>query len=185
MAVSYLLGIFLFWRWGRREGFSSDDLFDLALVSSLGALAGGKLPPLLIAIPSEFFWSGSILAGAIAILVFASFRRWSYLRILGLTALALSFAEAAGLIGLTAFGIQPLWLAAGGTVRAVLIYLTYRHLSPELAFFFYLMLEGALLYLSRGYFSFALAGTGTVGLVWIAIRSRFKVKRSNGQKRHP
>src|SRR3972149_2730658 len=55
LALSYLLGVFLFWRWGRREGFSSDDLFDLVLVSSLGALAGGKLPPFFVEIPSDFF----------------------------------------------------------------------------------------------------------------------------------
>ena len=181
LAVSYLLGIFLFWRWGRREGFSSDDLFDLALVSSLAAIAGGKLPPMLLAISSDFFWSGAIMAGAISLLVFASFKRWSFFRLLGLTALALSFAEAAGFIGLAFLEIQSPWMAAGGAVRAGLVYFVYRRFSPELTIFLYLMLEGFLLYFSRGYLSLALAGAGVIGLVWIAIRKRFKVKRRNGK----
>ncbi|MEX1068429.1 MAG: hypothetical protein WED08_01340, partial [Patescibacteria group bacterium] len=77
----------------------------------------------------------------------------------------------------------PLWLAGGGVARAGLVYLIYRRFSPELAFFIYLGLEGALLYFSRGYFSLALAGAGVIGLLWIAIRKRFKVKRSNGKER--
>lgn len=180
LASSYLLGVFLFWRWGRREGFSSDDLFDLALFSSLAALAGGKLPPLLLAVPDEFLWSGSILAGAIALLVFASFKRWSFLRLLGLAAISLSFAEAVGFAGMAVLNLQPLWLTVGVAVRAGLVYFIYRRLSSEAAFFLYLVFEGALLYFSRGYLSLALTGAGLVGLVWIAIRKRFKVKRSNG-----
>ena len=86
-----------------------------------------------------------------------------------------------GFIGLAFLEIQSPWMAAGGAVRAGLVYFVYRRFSPELTIFLYLMLEGFLLYFSRGYLSLALAGAGVIGLVWIAIRKRFKVKRRNGK----
>ena len=178
LALSYLLGVFLFWRWGRREGFSSDDLFDLVLVSSLGALAGGKLPPFFVEIPSDFFWVGAILAGATALLIFSSFKRWSFLRILGLAALALSFSEAVVFLGLGLLRTQPFLFAVGASGRAFLLYLLHQRTPPGITFFSYLILEGALLYFSSGFLSLALLGAGIIGL--IAITVRFKLKRSDG-----
>ncbi len=177
LALSYLLGVFLFWRWGRGEGFSSDDLFDLVLVSSLGALAGGKLPPLFVEIPSDFFWVGAILAGATALLIFSSFKRWSFLRVLGLAALALSFSEAAAFLGLGLLGEQSLPFATGTALRAVFLYFLNQRTPPGITFFAYLILEGVLLYLFNGFLSLALLGAGIIGL--IAITVQFKLKRSD------
>src|SRR3972149_1495471 len=119
LALSYLLGVFLFWRWGRREGFSSD-----------------------------FFWVGAILAGATALLIFSSFKRWSFLRILGLAALALSFSEAVVFLGLGLLRTQPFLFAVGAAGRAFLLYLLHQRTPPGITFFSYLILEGALLYFS-------------------------------------
>src|SRR3972149_8772355 len=176
LALSYLLGVFLFWRWGRKEGFSSDDLFDLVLVSSLGALAGGKLPPLFVEIPSDFYGVGAVLAGATALVIFSSFRRWSFLRILGLAALALSFSEAMAFLGFGLLRTQSLLFTAGAAGRAFLFYLLHQRTPPGIPFFSYLILEGGLLYFSGGVLSLALLGAGIVGL--IAISVRFKLKRS-------
>ncbi|HLD96245.1 MAG TPA: hypothetical protein VI794_00755 [Patescibacteria group bacterium] len=178
LALSYLLGVFLFWRWGRKEGFSSDDLFDLVLVSSLGALAGGKLPPLFVEMPADFFWVGAILAGATALLIFSSFKRWSFLRILGLAALALSFSEATVFLGFGLLRTQSFLFAAGTGGRALLLYFLHQRTSPGTTFFLYLILEGVLLYLSSGFLSLALLGAGIIGL--IAITVQFKLKRSDG-----
>jgi hypothetical protein len=178
LAVSYILGVFLFWRWGRGEGFSSDDLFDLALVSSLAALAGGKLPLIFAEIPADFFWVGAVLVGALASLVFSSFKHWSFLRILGLSALALSFSEAVAFLGLGLLGEQSLLFAAGTVLRAVFLYFLHQRTPPGVTFFAYLILEGVLLYLFNGFLSLVLLGLGIAGL--IAILIRFKVKRSNG-----
>jgi len=178
LAASYILGVFIFWRWGRREGFSSNDLFDLALVSSLVAVGGGKIPPILLGAPSEFFWAGAVLAGAIALLIFASFRRWSFLRLMDLGAVALGFSEAAAFLGFWILKIQPPIFLAGYAARMIFLYFIHRRLPSGITFFSYLILEGVLLYLSNGFLSLALGGAGIIGL--IAILIKFKVKRSNG-----
>jgi len=178
LAISYLLGVFIFWRWGRREGFSSNDLFDLALVSSLVAFGGGKIPPILLGASAEFYWAGAVLAGAAALLISAFFRRWSSLRLMDLGAIALSFSEAAAFLGFWILKIQAPILFAGCAVRAIFLYFIHRRTPSGLTFFSYLILEGVLLYLSNGFLSVALGGAGIVGL--IAILIKFKVKRSNG-----
>ena len=178
MAISYLLGVFIFWRWGRREGFSSNDLFDLALVSSLVAFGGGKIPPILLGASAEFYWAGAVLAGAAALLISAFFRRWSSLRLMDLGAIALSFSEAAAFLGFWILKIQAPLFFAGCAARVVFLYLIHRRTPSGVTFFSYLILEGVLLYLSNGFLSVALGGAGIVGL--IAILIKFKVKRSNG-----
>lgn len=51
-----LLGLFLFWRAGRRELIDSDFLFDMVLIATLGALLFGRLFEFIIR-SDQFLWS--------------------------------------------------------------------------------------------------------------------------------
>lgn len=200
LASAYLLSVFLFWRWGKREGFSSDDLFDLALLVSLAGLGGGKLLPLWVAVPEGFFWTGAILAGVLALYLYTRVRRLPFLRLGSLSVLAASFGQAVVFLGAGALRLQPLFTVGGHLLMAAVLFFSYGKSRggvarpPALAagiagvvFFLYLILEGALLYFAGGWGAPVLAGLGVIGLAgilirsrWIAIRGVFKVKRSDG-----
>jgi len=99
----------------------------------------------------------------------------------------MSFSEALISLWLGITNLQPFPLAAGYLLRVAFLNFIYRRTPPGVAFFLYLLLESVLLYFSQGFISWALIGGGVAGLAallgrkyWIAIRSRFKVKRSNG-----
>lgn len=173
LAVSYLLGVFLFWRGGRRDGFSSDDLFDLVILISLAGLGGGK-----------FFWVGAVLAGLAVTLVYSFVKHLPFFRLGDLASFAVGVSQALFFLAAGFLGWQFPLAAFGYIARATILYLLRRMvLFPGALVFTYLISEGILVYLfaSAGrLWAIAGAGLGTIGLAWIAIRSRFKVKRSNG-----
>lgn len=182
LAAAYLLGVFLFWRWGRKDGFSSEDLLDLAILSSVAGLAGGKLFPMLFGGISEIFWVGAIGAGLLVFYLYVAAKKWSFFRLADLAVMALSFGQALGLLGAGLVGSQSSLVPAGGflLIGGVLLFLHPR-LPKGVALFSYLILGGLLLYFSiRAVSAQALSLAGVLGLVWIAIREWFKVKRSHG-----
>uniref|UniRef100_A0A832E0L6 Membrane transport protein MMPL domain-containing protein n=1 Tax=candidate division WWE3 bacterium TaxID=2053526 RepID=A0A832E0L6_UNCKA len=185
LAISYLLAVFLFWRLGKQEGFSTDDLFDAALFVSLFGLGGGKLLPLWVKVPGGFFWFGAILAGLLALYLFALARRWSFLRLGSIIGLAASFGQAAGFLGAWLLKIGSLLEAGGYLLVAAVLYLIYRNpVYPKLplgtVLFLYLVSVGILFYVAGNWGAPVLAGLGAGGLGWIAIKGVFKVKRSHG-----
>lgn len=197
LATAYLLSVFLFWRWGKREGFSSEDLFDLALLVSLAGLGGGKLLPLWVAVPDGFFWTGAILAGVLALYLYTRVRHLPFLRLGSLSVLAASFGQAAGFLGAGALRLQPLFTVGGYLLMAVILFFSRRKslggatrppalVAPArfesrsesgggvagVVLFLYLILEGALLYFAGGWGAPVLVGLGVIGLAGILIRSR-------------
>src|SRR3989304_7652802 len=109
LAVSYLVGIFYFWRLGRREGFASDSLLDLIFLTSLVGLLGGRLAFLafsggawglgeLFQVGEGIFWAGTLLGGILAVLLFAKAQGWSPLRLLALAAVGASLGQALGFL---------------------------------------------------------------------------------------
>jgi len=141
LAVSYLAGIFYFWRRGRQEGFPSDSLLDLTFLASLFGLLGGGV-----------FWAGIILGGGLTLLIFSRLKGWSPLRVAALASLALSLGQALGFLGAEAakylpfafypaFGYFFLWL----TIR----FLINRKVEPGYAVSLYLIASGGLIYLAE------------------------------------
>lgn len=55
-AIAAFLGIFLFWRAGRHELLESDFLFDVIIISTMGALIGGRIFEFII-FSEKFAWS--------------------------------------------------------------------------------------------------------------------------------
>lgn len=182
LALSYILGVFLFWRWGRKDGFSSENLLDLVILSSVAALAGGKLFPLLFGGVEEIFWVGATGAGLLVFYLYIMVKRWSFLRLADRAVLALSFGQAVGLLGAWLTKSQPSPVLGGGflLIGGVLLFLRSR-LPKGAGLFSYLLLGGLLLYFFAGAVSAqALFLVGALGLVWIAIREWFRVKRGDG-----
>lgn len=181
LAAAYLWGVFLFWRWGRRDGFSSPALLDLTILSSLAGLAGGKFFPMLFGGNPEIFWVGAIGAGLVAFYLYILAKKWSFFRLADLAATALSFGQAGGWLGAGLILDRSSLIPAGGflLIGGILIFL--RRLLPGAALFSYLVLGGLLLYFVVGAVSAqALSLAGALGLIWIAIRAQFRVKRKHG-----
>ena len=163
LAVSYLAGIFYFWRRGRQEGFPSDSLLDLTFLASLFGLLGGRV--LFLALFREgwglgdlflfgegVFWAGIILGGGLTLFIFSRLKGWSALRVAALASLALSLGQALGFLGAEAakylpfafypaFGYFFLWL----TLR----FLINRKVEPGYAVSLYLIASGGLIYLAE------------------------------------
>jgi len=181
LAAAYLLGFFLFWRWGRKDGFSSEGLLDLAVISSVAGLAGGKLLPLLLGGVAESFWVGAMGVGGLVFYLYTVAKGWSFLRLADWASVALSFGQALGWLGKGLAGSSlPALVSAAGflLIGGGLGLLRFRGL-PGLRFFSYLGLSGLLLSLSAGMVSAQLLSLGGgLGLAWIAIRGWFRLKRS-------
>lgn len=118
LAAAYLIGIFYFWRLGRREGFASDSLLDLIFLSSFFGLLGGRLAFLLsfggplgvleiIRVGEGVLWGGIFLAGAASAAVFVRFQGWSLTRIADSALTALALGQAVGYLGAELTGYFP------------------------------------------------------------------------------
>ena len=43
LALSYLVGTFVFWKLGKKQGYNEEKLLDLSVISLIAALVGGHL----------------------------------------------------------------------------------------------------------------------------------------------
>ncbi|MEX1061561.1 MAG: prolipoprotein diacylglyceryl transferase family protein [Patescibacteria group bacterium] len=163
LAISYLIGIFSFWRLGRREGFSSDSILDLTFLTSFFGLLGGRLLFLfllregwgaadILRFGEGVFWVGVLLAGAVFLLIFSRVKGWSVLRVGALAVTSLTLGQAWGFLGAEianyfpyafypAFGYLLLWF--------LLRFLLNRKVEPGYPVSLYLIFSGALLYLTE------------------------------------
>lgn len=184
LAAAYLLGAFLFWRAGRSQGFSSDDLFDLLFLTSAAALAAGRILFLAfagkLADPSAFirfgeglFWAGAFPAGLAAVYFYTRAKRWSFLRIADLIVVPLAVAASAVAIP------SALYVSLGYFILAGLLWLLGPRLPLGATFFAYLFFSGPLVYLMDINFLFGqlLFMIGAVGLVALWLRFRVKINQ--------
>ncbi|OGC55662.1 hypothetical protein A2797_01180 [candidate division WWE3 bacterium RIFCSPHIGHO2_01_FULL_48_15] len=160
LAAAYLLGAFLFWRQGRREGFASDDLLDLLFLCSLAGLLGGRVlflvlagrnidPTGLLKLGEGFLWVGALIGAIAVIYPFVSAKKWSFFRIADVAVCALAAAQAVGYLGrdLTAgFTVFP-YLLSGYFILGIVLFLGRRRVLPGIPFFAYLFFSGLLIYL--------------------------------------
>lgn len=100
--AAYIVGTFIFWREGRRQGYQSEKLLDLSLLSLIAALVGGRLYGFLFDLGSAFddplsllaFWRGDLhffgaLFGVISVgLVFTRRWKWTTLQVADFSFLA-------------------------------------------------------------------------------------------------
>lgn len=200
LAGSYFLGILIFWRLGKKEGFSSDDIFDLIFLTSLVALVGGRVlflaftgdmrdPLALIRVKEGVLWAGSFTAGLIAFTLFIRVKSWSFLRVADLAALALAFGQAVGFLGaqLSAYLPFALYLSVGYLALGGLLWLLRPRSASGVTLFVYLLLSGPLIYFAEWLrpakalwgvvnlnFAFAvlISLTGFLGLVALILKGR-------------
>ena len=211
VAVSFLLGTFLFWRFGKKEGFSSDDLFDLILITSFTALVGGRALHLalfggvdhfidLLRVGEGMLWVGAFVFGFTALAVFVWLKKWSFFRIGDLTALALAFGQSVGFLGAELIDYIPFafYPALGYLVLGGLLWFLLRRASPGVPFFLYLVFSGVFIYFAEWLrpekaiwmgvnvnfvFGFLLSLLGVLGLVVILIAKKrpFRVKKDSAR----
>lgn len=118
LSLAMLLGVFLFWRNARSEGFDESRLLDLSLVSLLAGFFGARLVFVLAnftVFSSDFgnvlrsfntglSWFGGLIFGAAASVVFCRLVGWSVYKLFDLAASALALGQVLGGIG---------WVLAG------------------------------------------------------------------------
>ncbi|GMR19371.1 MAG: hypothetical protein BMS9Abin34_508 [Patescibacteria group bacterium] len=212
LAGAYLLSAFIFWRLGRREGFSSDDLFDLVFSTSLIALVGGRVVFLavfgglnslgaLVRVGEGISWVGALLFGAIAFYLFVRVKKWSFFRVGDLAVLALAFGQAVGFLGAELVDYIPyaFYLVLGYLALGGFLQLLRRRFSLGVPFFSYLVLSGVFVYFSEWLrpdravwagvnINFAsgvflvVLGVAGVAVLSIAKRPSFRVKRKDNGK---
>jgi len=158
LAVSYLLGVFVFWRFGRREGFPPEELFDLSLSTSIVALIGARLLFLkffggyvslldLFKMGEGTVWAGAIVFGFFAFATFVWVKKWSFFRIADLAVLGLAFGQAGGFLASEAARYVPfsIYMALGYLLLGFTLKVLHSRSRPGLSFFVYLLVSGALI----------------------------------------
>jgi prolipoprotein diacylglyceryltransferase len=159
LAVVFILGVFLFWREARREGFASDAVFDLIFLSSFTALIIGRLSFVLLTggefslsaisrVGEGVFWAPAFLAGLGAFYLYVRRREgWSFPKLADLAALVLALGQ--GLIFIVAelTGYLPSIAVFGAGylgLSAVLAFLKKRSPASGAVFSIYLIGFGLL-----------------------------------------
>jgi len=212
LAFAFLVGLFLFWRRGRQEGFSSDDLLDSALISSLIGLIGGRITFLvffgsfnsvldIVRVRDGTLWFGVLIFGFLALFLISRIKNWAFLEIGDIAAPSLAFGQSIGFLGAEIldyipFGFYP-------ALGYLVVWLTLRFLRRKApagtSFFSYLFFSGGLVYLAEWLrpqkavlgsvninyvFAAALAVLGFAGIFFLIAKKRlFGVKISvNGKE---
>ncbi|NIT04614.1 hypothetical protein GTO10_07025 [Candidatus Saccharibacteria bacterium] len=158
LAISYLLGVFIFWRLGRREGFPSEGLFDIALSTSIVAVIGARLLFLkffggyinfldIFRMGEGVSWVGALIFGFFAFAVFVRVKKWSFFRIADLVVLGMAFGQAGGFLASEAARYIPfsIYLALGYLLLGFVLKFLHSRAAPGVAFFAYLIVSGAFL----------------------------------------
>ncbi|MCG2686380.1 prolipoprotein diacylglyceryl transferase, partial [Candidatus Parcubacteria bacterium] len=113
LSLAILVGTFLVWRGGKREGFAPEKLLDLVLVSLFGGVVGGRILYVLLNFTrfryslltilrfweGEPVWYGALLGGFIAGSWFVRRNNWSIYKIGDIVAPALALGQAVGYLG--------------------------------------------------------------------------------------
>jgi len=159
LALIFLLGAFLFWRWARQEGFASDAIFDLVFLPSSVALLTGRLSYLFLTgsavtlfaavrVGEGIFWAPAFIAGLATFYLYTRRRaEWSFSKLADLAAPVLALGQ--GLVFLVAEAVSYLRLAALAGVGylalfALLALIRKKRMSSGVVFSIYLAGSGLL-----------------------------------------
>jgi len=113
LSLAILVGSFLVWREGKREGFSPEKILDLVLVSLVGGVVGGRIffilsnwrhfsgsPWMLLHFwGGNLVWYGALVSGFGAGYWLVRRNNWSVFKIGDIVAPALALGQAIGYLG--------------------------------------------------------------------------------------
>lgn len=213
LAVTFVLGVFLFWRSATKEGFASDPIFDLIFLSTLSALIGGRLsfivatgevsdPLAILHVGEGIFWAPTFFVGLVIFYLYIRRRKeWSFLKLADLAAPVVALGQGIGFLGAeaTSYLLSVVHVGVGYFGLFLLLELIKRRVTTSgTVFFVYLFLAGLLSFLSeysRATKAFAfgvdlnylLAGVlligGVLGLLYLLVRSRATTSKVESQPR--
>lgn len=165
LALTFILGVFLFWRAATQVGFASETIFDLVFLSSLVALLVGRVFFLLavgspsITNPLAFgkailqvgegiFWAPTLLSGLGTFYLYTRRRReWSFFKLADLAVPVLALGEGLVLLAAeaTAYLSSAFYVGIGYLGLFVVLELVRRRTATGGATFWtYLLFSGAL-----------------------------------------
>ena len=113
LALSYLVGTFVFWKLGKKQGYNEEKLLDLSVISLITALVGGhlyfailnfslfqdSLVSILYVWQGGFAYHGSLAAVFLVASYFVVKWKWSYFQIADIGSLAATASLIVGKVG--------------------------------------------------------------------------------------
>ena len=113
LALSYLVGTFVFWKLGKKQGYNEEKLLDLSIISLIAALAGGHLyfvalnfglfrddlVSILYVWQGGFAYHGSLAVVFLVASYFVIKWKWSYFQIADIASLAATASLIIGKVG--------------------------------------------------------------------------------------
>ena len=113
LALAYIVGTFIFWKEGKRQGYNEEKLLDLSIITLIAALLGGHLFFVILnwslfaddLVPILYIWQGGFAyyGGLLAVLLVCSYFinkwKWSFFQIADIAALSVTAALVVGKIG--------------------------------------------------------------------------------------
>lgn len=113
MAIGILSGLILLYYRAKKKGYNEDNIFDMSIITVLAGIIGGKLfyiltnikniikdPSIIIKDAGNgFVVYGSIILGAVAILLYCKIKKWNVMDILDLCIPSVALGQGFGRIG--------------------------------------------------------------------------------------
>lgn len=113
LALSYLVGTFILWKLGRKQGYNEEKLIDLSVISLLASLVGGhlyfaalnfdlfrdNLISILYIWQGGFAYHGALLAVFLVASYFVHKWKWSYFQIADIASLSATVSLVVGKVG--------------------------------------------------------------------------------------
>ncbi len=156
LAVTFFLGIFLFWRAATRAGFASEPIFDLIFLSTFFALLAGRIsfvvvsgelsdPLAILRMGEGVFWAPAFAVGLTVFYLYVKRRReWSFLKLADIAAPLVSLGQGIGFLGAEATLYLPSAAAVGaGYLGLFVLLMLGRRKITTIGIIFSLYLFGA------------------------------------------
>lgn len=112
IALGILVALILLDKKSKIRGYNADDIFNMAIISTIGGMLGGKLlyiivdikniidnPEVLKDLGNGFVIYGAIIGGAISVYLYCKKKNWDVLKMLDLVIPSVALAQGFGRIG--------------------------------------------------------------------------------------
>ncbi|MDP4177700.1 MAG: prolipoprotein diacylglyceryl transferase [Bacillota bacterium] len=112
MALGIIAAVVLVNYRAKKEGYDEDSILNMAIISIIGGFLGGKIlfwiteiksiiaqPSIILNISNGFVVYGSIIGGALGLIIYAKRKKWDLLKTFDLVIPSLPLAQAIGRIG--------------------------------------------------------------------------------------
>ena len=120
LVVAYLIGTFIFWKEGKRQGYNEEKLLDLSLIALLGSFIGGRVffiitnydffqdnPQAIITFwEGGFSYYGAVFGLVLAVFLLGKKWKWTFLQVADFGVLAVIAAYITIKVGMFLAGIN-------------------------------------------------------------------------------